>query len=88
MFGVILKNKKNKLILTIMKNDKLLREVELIEGNEYIVNPLNSLKKKHRGRKVIFKTVKSIDGYTFAEVKFLDTKRPGRVEVDDLDNIE
>lgn len=88
MIGITLKHLKNKFILTIVdNNDNIIRKVDLIEGNKYIVNPINKNKYKHRGRKIILQGIERDTYGAVAKVKFLDTKRVGKVEIDDLDNL-
>jgi hypothetical protein len=87
MRGYIYKHHKDKTVLTVMKDGQTLREVEFFAGKEYVVNPDNKQKLKNRGRKVLLNAIESKDGVVMAKVKYLDTSRPGRVELDDLDNI-
>lgn len=77
----------DKIFVTISNSEGVLRKVTLIPGETYNINPPNKQKLKHRDRKVIFKGLVSKDGYVTARVQFLDTKRPGKVEIDDLDNL-
>lgn len=88
MIGSTLRHLKNKSVLTIFNNDNnVVRKVVLIIGKEYLVNPINKNKHKHRGRKCILIGI-SHDGYgVIGKVKFIDTLRTGKVEIDDLDNI-
>lgn len=55
-------------------------------GKEYVVRPANPRKTKHRDRRVlVLELVANEEGATDkAEVKFLDTNRKGRVDVEDL----
>ncbi|MFS1518561.1 hypothetical protein V1503_19170 [Bacillus sp. SCS-151] len=88
MIGSSIKHYTNKTVVTTKKDGETVREVVLFSGKEYIVNPINKNKLKHRGRKVEYKSYSSNGGYTTAKVKFLDNDRYGKVEIDDLDNIE
>ena len=66
---------------------KYQRKVTLRVGHEYIVEPLNPIKRRHRGRRCrLLEFVLSERDYktTIARVKFLDTQRVGLVDVDDL----
>lgn len=64
------------------------RTINVSEGHEYIVSPLNSAKLKHRGRRCIVLEVISVSENHprdfVAKVKFLDNNRIGRVELGDL----
>lgn len=86
VIGSIINHYPNKIELTIVKDEEIIRKIEIVEGNEYLVNPVNPRKLKHRGRKVIFKYAESDRGHVTANVQFLDTKRIGKVDIDDLDS--
>lgn len=87
MIGSFYKHYKEKTVLEVWKNDEIIRTIEFKVGNQYVVNPLNKQKKKHRGRYVMLKGIESDRGVVSAKVKYLDTKRNGKVDLDDLDNI-
>lgn len=87
MLGSIYKHHKDKTVLKVMKNDEIIRSVEFKVGNQYVVNPLNKQKKKNKGRYVMLKGIESDKGVVSAKVKYLDTNRNGKVDLDDLDNI-
>jgi Ni,Fe-hydrogenase III large subunit len=88
MWGYIISHHPDKTVLTVMKNENIVRKVELINEKEYVVQPDNTRKLKNRGRRVILKSVESNAGEVTAKVKYLDTNRPGRVDIADLDNIQ
>ena len=68
------------------------RIINVSEGHEYLVNPLNPAKLKHRGRRCIVLEVISVSENHprdfVAKVKFLDNNRTGRVELGDLVPVE
>ncbi|BAU28997.1 hypothetical protein DFP93_103155 [Aneurinibacillus soli] len=76
---------------SVKNKELLLDRITLYIGGTYIVQPDNKLKLKHRHRLC---TIQGFIGNEFswegikAKVKFLDTKRPGRVDIGDLRNIE
>lgn len=73
---------------TKLKNGNyIVNGVELILNNEYIIAPDNPKKLKHRNRKCTLISIVNDSTPTTAEVKFLDTKRVGIVELIDLKNI-
>lgn len=75
-------------LTTLLKNGNyLVNGVELIKNNEYIIIPDNPKKLKHRNRKCILISIEDDFMPRIAEVKFLDTKRVGIVELTDLKNI-
>ena len=57
-------------------------------GKEYIIEPLNPLKKKHRNRRcIVLDFVPVSDSHPIdivAKVRFLDNNRVGRAELADL----
>lgn len=86
MQTISIKEIKHKSVLTINgDNGKIIRKIDLIIGNKYIVNPLNPNKLKNRDRKVILVSIENDKLY--GKVKYLDTSRPGKVEISDLDSI-
>lgn len=75
-------------LTTLLKNGNyLVNGVELIKNNEYIIIPDNPKKLKHRNRKCTLISIEDDIMPRTAEVKFLDTKRVGIVELVDLKNI-
>lgn len=85
---VLLQRFKNKTTVKISDSqDKLIRETDLILGNEYIINPINPRIYKNRGRRVVFKGLKSSSYGTVAIIKYLDTLRPGIAELENIDVI-
>lgn len=77
----------DKVEVTLSKDGVEIRKVILIIGNEYVLNPISARVKKNRNRKVIFKGYESTRYGGYAKVQYLDTNRPGKVEIDYLDNI-
>ena len=64
------------------------RKTTIKVGKEYVVQPMNILKKKHRNRRcVVLGFVPVSDSHPrdiVAKVRFLDNNRIGRTELDDL----
>ncbi|MGM0901285.1 MAG: winged helix-turn-helix domain-containing protein [Bacillota bacterium] len=87
MSCILVKQLKNKFVLTINDGTGTPREVILVKDQEYILNPLNKRYDKNRGRKVIFKSIEQNGYECVAKIKYLDTKRPGRVPVVYLENV-
>lgn len=76
-------------LITLLKNGNyLVNGVELIQNNDYIIIPDNPKKLKHRNRKCTLISIENDFMPRTAEVKFLDTKRVGIVELIDLKNME
>lgn len=75
------------LITTLKNGNYLVNGIELIKNNEYIIIPDNPKKLKHRNRKCTLMSIEDDIMPRTAEVKFLDTKRVGIVELIDLKNI-
>lgn len=75
------------LITKLRNGNYLVNGVELIKNNEYIIIPDNPKKLKHRNRKCSLISIENAFMPRTAEVKFLDTKRVGIVELIDLKNI-
>ncbi|AMA73214.1 MULTISPECIES: hypothetical protein [Aneurinibacillus] len=67
-------------------NDEKYHAIKIELGKEYVVQPLNALKKKHRGRHcIVIGFIQDETGMPVdARVKFLDTNRTGRVSIRDL----
>lgn len=65
----------------------LVNDVELILNNQYIIIPNNPKKLKHRNRKCTLISIENDFLPETAEVKFLDTKRIGIVDLIDIKNI-
>jgi predicted RNA-binding protein len=88
MQTISIKEFKHKSVLTITgDNRKLIRKIDLIPGNKYIVNPLNPNKLKNRDRKVILVKIENDKREIYGKVKYLDTSRPGKIEISDLNTI-
>jgi hypothetical protein len=88
MIGTIVTHKEDRIEVTMMVNNDIVRKVVLKQGNEYIINPVNPRKTKHRDRKVTFKGMEGdrYDKYEpRAQIQFLDTKRTTTVDIGDLD---
>lgn len=62
------------------------RDLNIVVGEEYVVEPMNPQKQKHRGRPCVVTGFVQDDIGTAHKVKvqFLDNHRPGRVDLDDL----
>lgn len=64
------------------------RKVTLVAGEEYVVQPLNPQKLKHRGRRcLLLDFVPVSDSHPkdlVAKVRFVDNNRIGRAELADL----
>lgn len=63
------------------------REVDLIVGETYIIKHINRNPRYHNhdGRKVLLLGFEEkYDGHAMAKVKYLDTNRPGRLDMGDL----
>ena len=75
-----------KVSLKVYKDSDVIRKLEINIGDEFVVNPVNKRRLKHRGRKVkVTNFVRKEKDPLKAQVKFLDTKRVGRVDLEDLD---
>ncbi|WMX58100.1 hypothetical protein [Peribacillus sp. R9-11] len=86
MKTITIKELKHKSVLTISgSNGELIRKIDLIRGYEYILNPLNPNMHKNRDRKVVFVKIETDKRGIYGKVKYLDTSRPGKVEISDLD---
>ena len=74
--------------LTVMTVYSSKGKTTLRVGKEYVIQPLNPLKKKHRNRRcIVLDFVPVSDSHRrdiVAKVRFLDTNRIGRTELDDL----
>ncbi len=62
------------------------RTVRLVPGGEYVVTPTNPAKLRNRGRRCEYRGVTTTpDGkHRVARVYYLDTRRAGRAELDEL----
>ncbi|MGV2941461.1 winged helix-turn-helix domain-containing protein [Mesobacillus sp. LC4] len=69
----------------VSNGDNILRQIPLLPGKQYIINPIGSKMNKKSGRMVIFKYIISTPSENVAAVIYVDTKRPGKVNVEDLD---
>lgn len=72
------------------KKEEKISDYTMKVGSKLIVNQMNKQAKKNRGREVevIGFPERSYDGERKVRVKYLDTNRPGMVEVGDLDTID
>jgi hypothetical protein len=88
MIGTIVTHKEDRIEVTMMVNNDIVRKVVLKQGNEYIINPVNPRRTKYRDRKVTFKGMEG-DRHDKheprAQVQFLDTKKIAKVDIGDLD---
>jgi hypothetical protein len=80
-------NKKNYDEVQVYKKNSLIRKIPLIPGKQYVVNPITGKVNKKTGRKVIFMELVSTPYGIMAKVKYLNTQRPGKVNLEDLDQI-
>lgn len=71
--------------ITITRNGERIRKVNVVFGKEYISNPVNPLKKKHRDRVFIAKAI-SKDNQCL-KVIFKDTNRIGNIDFEDIAEI-
>ena len=74
-------------VVECMFGRKYHRKTTLRVGHDYIIEPINPIKQRHRGRRCrLLEFVLSERDYktTIAKVQFLDTKRVGLVDLDDL----
>ena len=71
------------------KKEEKVSDFKMKVGSRLIVNQLNKQAKKNRGREVevIGFPERSYDNERKVKVKYLDTNRPGRVDIGDLDII-
>lgn len=72
------------------KKEEKVSDYTIKIGSKLVVNQLNKQAKRNRGREVevIGFPDRTYDGERKVRVRYLDTKRPGMVEVGDLDNIK
>jgi len=68
------------------KEEEKVSTVKLIPGKQYIVEPLNPQKKKHRGRicTITGFEINQIGDTLKIKVQFTDNNRHGKVSVEDL----
>lgn len=71
----------------IFNNKKLIRQIPLIPGHQYIISSLFGQRNKKNGRRVIFQDLISTPYKTVAKVLYVDTNRPGKVNIEDLDHL-
>ena len=71
------------------KNDEKVSDYKMKIGSKLVVNQMNKQAKKNRGREVevLGFPERASDNDRKIRVKYLDTNRPGMVEVGDLDTI-
>jgi hypothetical protein len=62
------------------------RKIRLVIGNEYIVQPDDPAKEKHRDRKCVIRQFITNDSGTpqQVQIKFLDNNRVGKADIHDL----
>ncbi|GLO68378.1 hypothetical protein [Oceanobacillus kimchii] len=80
-------NKGNTILEIVDSNNIIIRKVKLIIDKEYVINPLNQ-RNRNRGRKVILKKIFQDEKGSHAKVKYLDSSRPGKVDIGDLDEFD
>lgn len=69
--------------------DKVVRNLTLKIGKEYIVTPLNPRKMKNRGRRVLIRDfIRDQRGDVAVRVKYLDNNKAGKAAAHDLAVIE
>ncbi len=64
-----------------------IKKIKTLVGCQYVVNPINKQKKKHRGRLVNLIFIETDRGVVSAKVKYLDTNRIGKLDLRDLDKV-
>lgn len=69
--------------VSVYKDSEIIRKVDIKVGKELVVKPINKQKLKHRDRRVII--TKFLEDKV--AVKFVDTKRNGKVDIEDLDEL-
>jgi hypothetical protein len=83
-------NLKDKLTVMMISSSK--GKTTLRVGKEYIIQPVNPLKKKHRNRRcIVLDFVPVSDSHPIdivAKVRFIDNNRIGRTELDDLVSLQ
>lgn len=73
----------------IINAGKVVRNLTLKIGEEYVVSPLNPQKMKNRGRRVLIRDFNTNQrGDAEVRVKYLDTNKAGKAFAEDLDVIE
>lgn len=83
------KNKRGKIVSCMVNtymNSGAKRSVTIELGRNYMIDPINPLKKKHRGRTcMVIGFMSDSQGTPIdARVKFLDTSRTGRISIRDI----
>ncbi|BAU28109.1 hypothetical protein DFP93_101185 [Aneurinibacillus soli] len=83
------KDKRGKIVSCMVNtytNSGVTRSVTIELGGKYIIDPINLLKKKHRGRicMVIGFMMDTYGTPADVRVKFLDTSRTGRISIRDI----
>lgn len=83
------KDKRGKVVSCIVNtytNNGVTRSVTIELGCKYVVDPINLLKKKHRGRTCMVIGFITDEHGTPSDVrvKFLDTSRTGRISMRDI----
>ncbi len=75
----------NKVRVVQYRNGHVEKMLTISEGDELVVQPDNPLKKKHRGRTCkVVRFEKTYESRLQAIVLFHDTKRQGKVDIEDL----
>ncbi|MCS0824608.1 winged helix-turn-helix transcriptional regulator [Cytobacillus firmus] len=71
----------------IYDGNKLFRQILLVPGQQYMVNSPVRQRNKKNGRIVTFQDLITTSDKTVAKVLYVDTKRPGKVNIEDLDHL-
>jgi hypothetical protein len=82
---ISIRQQKDKVLVEVISNGKSVRNVVIYVGEKYIVNPLPTHKTKHKQKIVVVNKVSRAIDRIVAEVTFLDTMRPGKIDIEDLD---
>lgn len=71
----------------IYDGKKLIRHIPLVPGQQYMINSAAGQRNKKNGRIVTFHDLITTSDKTVAKVLYIDTKRPGKVNIEDLDHL-
>lgn len=73
--------------IQIYDGKNMIRQLPLVPGKQYIVNSIVGQRNKKNGKIVIFQELTSISNKPIAKVMYVDTKRPGKINLEDLDHL-
>lgn len=73
--------------IQIYDGKNIIRQLPLVPGKQYIVNSIVGQRNKKNGRIVVFQELISISNKPIVKVMYVDTKRPGKVNIEDLDHL-